>query len=48
MAIIVEGKAKSSIFKDFLAWHVMPIQINSRLRDFNKGDHDAGHDRARV
>ena len=27
---------------------MLPIQINNRSRDFNKGEHDAGHDRARV
>ena len=48
MAIILEGKTISSILKDFLAWHVLLIQINNRSRDFNKEEHDAGHDRARV
>ena len=48
MAIILEGKAISSILKDFLAWHVLPIQINNRSHDFNKGEHDAGHDRACI
>ena len=44
MVIILEGKAISSILKGFLAWHVLLIQINNRLRDFNKGEHDVGHD----
>ena len=48
MAIILEGKVMSSILKDFLAWHVPAIQINNRSRDFNKGEHDAGHDQAHV
>ena len=48
IAIILEGKPISSILKDFLAWHVLPIQINNRSRDFNKGELDAGHDRPRV
>ena len=48
MVIILEGKAISSILKDFLAWHVLPIQINNGSRDFNKGEHDAGHDQARI
>ena len=43
IAIILEGKVISSILKDFLARHVMLIQINNRSRDFNKGEHDAGH-----
>ena len=47
MAIILEGKA-ISFLKDFLAWHVLPIQINNRSRDFNKGEHNAGHDQARI
>ena len=48
MAIILEGKAISSILKDFLSWHVPPIQIINRLRDFNKAEHDTVHDRAHV
>ena len=48
MAIILEGKAISSILKDFLTWHVLPIQINNRSSDFNKGEHDVGHDRAHI
>ena len=28
LVIILEGKVISSILKDFLAWHVLPIQIN--------------------
>ena len=49
MTILLEGKAISLILilKDFLDWHVLLIQIN-RLCDFNKGEHDAGHDRARI
>ena len=43
IAITLEGKVVSSILKDFLAWHMMLIQINNRSRDFNKGEHDAGH-----
>ena len=38
MAITIQGKVISSIFKDFLAWHVMLIQINNRPHDFNKGN----------
>ena len=48
MAIILEGKAISSILKDFFAWHVPTIQINNRSHDFNKGEHNAGHDQAHV
>ena len=48
MAILPEGKVVFSILKDFLAWHVPLIQINNRSRDFNKGEHDAGHDRAHI
>ena len=46
IAITLEGKMISSILKDFLARHMMLIQINNRLRDCNKGEHDAGHNRA--
>ena len=45
IAITREGKVISSILKDFLARHVMLIQINNRSRDFKKGEHDAGHNR---
>ena len=31
-------KVISSIFKDFLVWHVMLVQLNNRSRDFNKGN----------
>ena len=48
MAILLEGKVVSSILKDFLVWHVPPIQINNRSRDFNKEEHDAGHNQAHV
>ena len=37
-----------SILKDFLARHVMLIQINNRSRDCNKGERDAGHNRVCV
>ena len=43
IAIAVEGKVTSWILKDFLAQHVMLIQINNRSHDFNKGEHNAGH-----
>ena len=33
---------KSDIFKDFIGWHVMLIQINNRSRDFNKGNTTLG------
>ena len=46
IAITLEGQMISSILKDFLARHVMLIQINNRSRDCNKGEHDAGHNRA--
>ena len=36
MAIILKGKEISSILKDFLAWHVPPILIKNRSRDFKK------------
>ena len=45
IAITVEGKVISWISKDFLARHVMLIQINDRSHDFNKGEHNAGHNR---
>ena len=48
IAITLEGKMISSILKDFLARHVMLIQINNRSRDCNIGEHDAGHNRACV
>ena len=28
--------------KDSLAWHMILIQIDNRLCDCNKGEHDAG------
>ena len=46
ITITLEGKVISSILKDFLARYVMLIQINNRSRDFNKGEHNAGHNRA--
>ena len=46
IAITLKGKVIPLILKDFLARHVMLIQINNRSRDFNKGEHDAGHNRA--
>ena len=46
IAITLEGKMLSSILKDFLAQHVMLILINNRSRDCNKGEHNAGHNRA--
>ena len=48
IAITLEGKMVFSILKDFLTRHVMLIQINNRSRDLNKGEHDAGHNRACV
>ena len=42
MVITLEGKVISSIFKGFLAWHVMLIQINNRSRDFNKDNTTLG------
>ena len=46
IAITREGKVISLILKDFLARHVMLIQINNRSRDFNKREYDAGNNRA--
>ena len=46
IAITLEGKVIPSILKDFLARDMMLIQINNKLRHFNKGEHDAGHNRA--
>ena len=45
IAITLEGKMIYSILKDFLARHVILIQINNRSCDCNKGQHDAGHNR---
>ena len=46
IAITLEGQMISSILKDFLARHVMLIQISNRSCDCNKGEHNAGHNRA--
>ena len=44
----LERKAKTAILKDFLAWHVIPNQINNRSHYFNKGDHVVGVMRAQA
>lgn len=38
-----ERKVIFLIFKDFLAWGMIPILSNNRSCDFNKGEHDGWH-----
>ena len=41
-AVTHVGYKIHSTTKIFFVWHVILIQINNRLRDCNKGEHDAG------